>query len=215
MYKHNQRGFANGLVVGLILAVLLLFVSLGFGYWAFSGRQDYENNVDQKIASAVKIAKQEESTAKDKQFVEDEKKPLKTYNGPSQLGAITVLYPKTWSGYVVQANDNNNSSPLLGYFYPGVVPSVSDTNSRFALKIEIVNSSYSTVMDTINNFLQSNDKVPPSVTPYSLPKVPTTIGVKMVGNLPDDKQGEMIISFESTNSKNIRRIGLFKSRFGK
>jgi len=62
MFKHNQKGSINGLAVGLIMSVLLLFVIGGFGAWAYISRQDYKDNADQKIAKAVTIAKQQEAT---------------------------------------------------------------------------------------------------------------------------------------------------------
>ena len=44
----NKQQDGSGLAIGLILVSVLLVAALGFGGWAFSGRQDYKNNVDQK-----------------------------------------------------------------------------------------------------------------------------------------------------------------------
>lgn len=194
MLKHNQKGAVDGTVIALGFCIFVLLLSIGFGAWAFSGRQDYKNNVDKKIAAAVTIAKKQESTAKDKEFVEKEKNPLRPYSGPAEYGGINLLYPKTWSGYVSINKDAQTTSPLLAYFYPAIVPSTDDAGNRFALKIEVSSEPYATVMDSINNFIESSgEKTPPTVTPYALPKVPKTIGTKLTGNLPDDKNGEMII----------------------
>jgi hypothetical protein len=97
MIKRNQDGAVNGVVISLVLAVILLIGTLGFAGWAYMSRQDYKDNVDAKVSDAVVIAKQQESTAKDKQFVEKEKNPLRTYHGPDTYGGLTIAYPKTWS----------------------------------------------------------------------------------------------------------------------
>jgi hypothetical protein len=194
MLKHNQNGAVNSLVLSLVLCVLFLFGALGFGGWAYMSRQDYKNNTDQKVSAAVEIAKQKEATAKDAEFVQAEKKPLRTYNGPSEYGSIVMSFPKTWSGYVSVNSTNTTSNQIDGYFYPNVVPSISSPASLFAVRIQVVGQPYDQVLATITNQLKSSgNSVPPTYTPYALPKVPKAIGVKMVGTLPDQKQGEMVI----------------------
>ena len=149
MLKHNQKGAVDGVMIALGFCIFVLLLSIGFGTWAFMGRQDYKNNVDKKISAAVKIGKQQESTAKDKEFAEKEKNPLRPYNGPFEYGNINLLYPKTWSGYVSINKDAQTTSPLIGYFYPSIVPSTDDAGNRFALKIEVTSEPYATVMDSI------------------------------------------------------------------
>ncbi len=194
MLKHNQNGAVNSLVLSLVLCVLFLFGALGFGGWAYMSRQDYKDNTDQKVSAAVEIAKQKEATAKDAEFVQAEKKPLRTYNGPSEYGSIVMSFPKTWSGYVSVNATNTTSNQIDGYFYPNVVPSISDPASLFAVRIQVVGQPYDQVLATITNQLKSSsNSVPPTYTPYALPKVSKAIGVKLVGTLPDQKQGEMVI----------------------
>jgi hypothetical protein len=53
MIKHNQDGAVNGVAVSLIFTVILLLGSLGFGFWAFSSREDYKNHSDAKSAAAA------------------------------------------------------------------------------------------------------------------------------------------------------------------
>ena len=198
MLKRNQTGAANGLAVSLVLCVLLLIAVIVFAAWSYSSRQDYKNNVDTKIAAAVTVAKQQESTAKDKAFAEEEKNPLKTYNGPEAAGSIALMYPKTWSAYVADSttNTNGNGSTLLdGYFYPGVVPDISNQASTFALRLQVVNQSYS---DIVKNLGNTNADTPPTISPYALPKVPKVVGVRVDGALPvsngnDTVTGSMVI----------------------
>jgi len=94
---------------------------------------------------------------------------------------------------VVIAKESASATPLTGYFYPGVVPSVTDEDSRFALLVEVINRPYATEVDSINSFVEQAKAKQPSITPYALPKVPSAVGIKIVGNLPEDRQGEMII----------------------
>jgi hypothetical protein len=189
MIKHNQDGQVSAVAVMLVFAVLLLIVMIGFGGWAFSSRQDYKNNTDQKITAAVTVAKQQESSAKDVAFAEAEKNPLRTYNGPEAYGSIVAQYPKTWSGYV---DDTGNDSGALvdGYFYPGIVPSLTNTSSVFALRIQVTSQSYSDSLTAFTS-LQQTGKL--TISAYALPKLPKTVGVKVVGLLPNSKSGEMVV----------------------
>jgi uncharacterized protein (UPF0333 family) len=68
MVKLNQDGALSGLLVSLILTLVLLIVVLIFAGWAYSSREDYKNNTDAKIQTAVAAAQQQESTVKDAQF---------------------------------------------------------------------------------------------------------------------------------------------------
>ena len=116
--KLNSRGSVNLLLVPLILLVLFFLGSTAFGYWAYTGRQDYKLNSDKKVAVAVEIAKQNESIVKDKQHAETDKSPLRDYVGPAPFGGVHVSYPKTWSAYV---NDLQTACKLI-YNHTNIVP---------------------------------------------------------------------------------------------
>lgn len=197
MLNQNEKGAVSGLAISLAGTVFLLIVAIIFGAWAFSSRQDYKDNVDTKINAAVTVAKQQESSLKDKQFAEEEKNPLKAYNGPEAYGSLMLDYPKTWSGYVSESGNSGGTgasgSILDGYFYPGVVPSIGNQSSIFALRFQVLGQSYSQVVSDLSNLTQA--KNPPTVTPYSLPKVPSVVGVKVTGTLPSSikKTGTMVI----------------------
>lgn len=180
MFKHNQDGAVSGLGISLVLAIILLIGALGFGAWAYSGRQDYKNNVDAKISAAVTVAKGQEDRFKDAQFAEAAKKPLKIYQGSEAYGSVMVSYPKTWSSYV---DDTGRGTALLdGYFAPGTVPSISDQNSVFALRVQVVNQTYA---KTLAGFQSQQLQGKLTVSAYALPKLPNTVGVKVVGLLPN------------------------------
>jgi hypothetical protein len=195
MRKLNQVGAVNSLLLSLIVAVVLLVGALAFGGWAFSSRQDYKDNTDAKIAKAVEIAKQQESSRKDVEFKEKEKQPLRTYNGPDAYGGIALQYPKTWSGYV--DDTGNGKAKVDAYYYPGTVPSTGDENSVFALRVQVVAQSYESVAKRVDALQQASQKSGGSMTvePYSLPQVPDVVGIKVTGGLltGKDKQGTMVI----------------------
>lgn len=188
MIKHNQDGAVSGVVVSLIFTILLLIGAIAFGGWAYTERQDYKDNVEQKIAVAEQQAIKEEGIAKDKVFAERYKYPYDTYNGPEATGSLVIIYPKTWSGYV---DDSGRGSALLdGFFKPGVVPSISDQNSVFALRTQVVSQSYSDFMQQVSS-QQKAGKL--KVTAYALPKVPKTVGVYATGEFDNKKSISMVV----------------------
>lgn len=188
MIKHNQDGAVNGVVISLILTVLLLIGAIAFGGWAYTERQDYKDNVDQKIAIAELAAIKQEGFAKDKIFAEKYKYPYDTYNGPEATGSLVIVYPKTWSGYV--DDSGKGSAPLDGYFKTGTVPSINDQNSVFALRTQVAGMEYSEFMKYISS-QQRAGKV--KVSAYALPKVPKTVGVLVVGEIESDKVKTMVV----------------------
>jgi hypothetical protein len=185
----GQSGAVSGLAISLVLSVILLLGAIGFGYWAFASRQDYKNNSDAKSAAAVKAAVAQEDIKKDKQFTEDYKKPLKTYEGPEAQGSLSISYPKTWSGYV--DTTSGGDATFAGFFHPGVVPSVNDDNSKYALYVAILNQSYSSAVTSFRN--QNITDRPVTIKAYSLPKLPKVVGVKITGAISSQTDGTIII----------------------
>ena len=185
---HLERGAVNILLAPLILAIIFFLSAIGFGVWAYQGRQDYKNNVDAKVATAVTAAKQDESVIKDKEFAEASKNPLKTYTGPAAYGTVKVQYPRTWSAYI---SDTTNSDPYVnGYFFPDVVPDTSNQNTVFALRVQVAQQSYSDVLKGFQSLVQSG-KV--TVSAYALPKQPSIVGSRVDGQIVNNKSGSMIL----------------------
>lgn len=150
-------------------------------------RQDYKNNVDQKIVAATKISDAKLSAQKDLEFAEKEKYPLKSYEGPSAFGSLKVLYPKTWNAYVDETP--RGSVPVDGYFMPVFVPGVGD-NASYALRVEVVNSSYS---NAISQFSANIKAGKTTATPFIPPKVTSVTGTRFDGLLPNNKVGSMVV----------------------
>ena len=186
MSMNRQGGYINTLLIPLIAAVVLLLAAAGFGAWAFNGRQDYKNHSDQKSAVASAAAVKVAQAADAKKFAEEAKNPLKPFVGPSAYGSITVQYPKTWSGYVVE----NSGTPLTAYFLPNVVTDVNAQDAAFALRLQVVNQTYAQVMQTYESAVQSK-KV--TVAPYSLPKVPSVVGSRIDGQISTNNQGSVVV----------------------
>ncbi len=167
------------------MLVILLILSLMFGVWAFSSRQDYKSNLDTKVTAAIVVAKQQASTLKDTQFAEFEKSPLRTYSGPQAYGSLNLQYPKSWSGYV---DDTGTSNILLeSYFSLNLLSSFTSSNSVFALRMQVSNQSYS---ETVRSVSQTQGT---SIIAYVLPKLPNQVGIKLSGTLPNSKQGVMVV----------------------
>ncbi len=188
MVKHNQNGSINGLFLVLIVTVLLLIGAVVFGGVTYSGEQKYKNDQNQAVAAAISQAKSEQLASDTTQFTTEEKSPLQVYDGPEAYGSIVVYYPKSWSGYV--DGTGNGQALVDGYFYPGIVPALSAPTSVFALRVQVQNSTYSSVAQGILS-QQQNGTV--KVTPYSLPKVPKIVGMKVVGHLGNGKIGTEIV----------------------
>ncbi|HEY5667921.1 MAG TPA: hypothetical protein VIR03_02025 [Candidatus Saccharimonadales bacterium] len=188
MNRLSERGAVNVLLIPLILLVLFFFGALGFGFWAFAQRSHYKNDSDQISATAVSKAVATQKQTDAAAYAEAAKKPLVSYIGPSTFGNITVNYPKTWSGYVIENDAGGN--PISAYFQPGVVPSVTDITKSFALRVELVQTPYDTLLGQFKTSLQAG-KV--TVTPYTLPKVPSVVGSRVEGQITPTKQGIMVI----------------------
>lgn len=187
MKKLNSQGALNALLIPLILVILLFIGAIGFGIWAFSGREDYRANTQEKIDAAVDIAQQQEASRKDAEFAEKEKLPLKEYSGPAAFGSVVIMYPKTWGAYV--SEKQTGTTPVDAYFNPSFVPG-TDTDASYALRAQVVEQSYSQVLRQYDSLVK-NAKV--SAQPYIPAKVQTVTGMRLDGEIVPGKQGAMVI----------------------
>jgi hypothetical protein len=178
--KPNQSGQSNILLIPLVLAIVLLLGAASFGVWAYSSRQDYKFNSDQKVAAAVKVAVGDEGIRKDKEHAEADKQPLKAYDGPAPYGSVHVMYPKTWSAYV---DDISSDPPLNGYFHPGVVPSINTPKTGFALRVRVTNESYTQVVEKYTDRVSEGTV---KSVPYAFPKRPNIVGIRLDGAFDEE-----------------------------
>jgi hypothetical protein len=188
MNRLNQQGRVNALLIPLVLVVLLFLIAGSFGIWAFMSRQDYKNNVDEKIKTAVVVADKETATRKDNEFAEKEKLPLRTYSGPAAYGSVVLQYPKTWSAYV--GEKPGNTSPVEAWFHPGFVPVAQGTDTSYALRLQVTGTSYADVIKGYDNSVKSGKA---KASPYTPAKNPSITGTRFDGEISPGKTGAMVI----------------------
>jgi hypothetical protein len=190
MTTQREAGYVSGVLVSLILVSVFLLGALGFGVWAFMGRQDYKDNVTAKVEVAVGEAVETTKVKDAEAFAEEAKNPLKAYVGPSAYGSVSVLYPKTWSGYVVERNASAGGVLADYFFHPNVVPDAGNTENAFALRVQVTSQSYDSVVKIHEAAVESKKA---TAAPYALPKVGQVVGTRIEGQLNERKQGSMII----------------------
>jgi hypothetical protein len=179
----SQRGALNVLLIPLILAVVFFFASVGFGAWAYTSRAGYKDKSDEKVAKAVAVEVQKAKSEKDNEFVEKEKQPLKAFQGPEALGSIAFQYPKTWSFY-----DNEATNVFSLTFHPDRIP--ADKNTAYALRVEVVNTPYAQVASTFDADVK---KKTITASAYSLPQLPSVLGLRFDGQIDKTKRGSVVI----------------------
>ena len=187
-----QPKSSKKLLAVVILLVLLLVVSLVFGYWAYSGKQDATNNLDQKVAAAVASAKTAQAASLQAQFDAQSKSPNKTFTGSATYGSISFNYPKTWSAYVDTSSD---SEPINAYFYPDQVPG-TQSGTAYALRVELVGQAYADVLGNFQSQIQSGALTAQAYIPAKLKGVANVqAGTRLDGALTSDAKtkGSMVV----------------------
>lgn len=177
---NSERGSLNVLVIPLIMSVIFLFAALGFGVWAFAERQDYKDNSDAKAESAVAVAVEKAKTDKDNEFLEQEKQPLKAFNGPAEFGSIAMQYPKTWAAYVDQQKTGLTISMQPDVVYAG---------QNQALKVEVVGTPYAQSFAALDGFVKQGKA---RAVAYSFPQVPGVVGLRFDGEIGSNKRGAVV-----------------------
>lgn len=178
------------IAVVVILSILLI-MALVFAYWAYSGRQDYKNNSDQKVTVAVTKAKDEQKKTLEAQFEEREKSPYKSYSTPVQFGTVKIVYSKMWSSYIIE-QVSGSGVVINSYFYPDFVPNVGANNkTNYSLRFQVIDSPYNTEITKYANLVKQGKL---KSTPYVPEQVKgATVGVKLDGQLEQNKSGSMVV----------------------
>lgn len=187
MTKLNNQGALNLLLIPLILCIVLLLASIGFGFWAFASRSDYKDNVDAKVATAVEVAKQQTATEKDNEFIEREKQPLKEYAGPSSFGSVKIKYPKTWSAYVDETG--SGAAAVDGYFHPNFVPGLR-SDASYALRLQVLNRTFDEEARSFDSDVKQGKT---QAKPYVPKNVDGTVGLQLSGEISNRKQGTLVL----------------------
>lgn len=177
----------------IVVTALLGFAFLGalvFGIWAFTGRSDYKNNSDKIADAAVQKALADQKVALQAQYDEQSKLPNKIYKGDPTYGSVTFNYPKTWSGYVYSAT---SSQPLDAYFYPDVVPGGNNNTTAFALRVELVNQDYASVLTGFDSGIRQGTLTSKAYVPPKMSTLNVQPGVRLDGAISQGKNGAMVI----------------------
>ena len=92
MKSLNERGAINVLMVPLILVIVFFLVAAGFGYWAFASREDYKNNSDAKVATAVpNVSDQDQSFSLRIQLVSQSyDQVLNSFSSSAKNGKVAI-----------------------------------------------------------------------------------------------------------------------------
>lgn len=135
----------GSLVETLILVAVCLVAAAAIIVAVIFFMKYNEVNEDQeaKTAAAVAEAVAAEQEAAAKTLEEKLKEPNLEFRGPEDYGSISFQYPKTWSVYVNKDATKNGDYEAL--FNPKSVPSLSNENSRYALRFAIYNRQYADV----------------------------------------------------------------------
>ncbi len=187
MKSLNQRGTIDSWLIAFIITLVIFFAAAGFGIWAYMGKQDYKQNVDAKVAVAVDKAVAANTASKEAEFLQREKEPLRVYNGPEAYGSLGISYPKTWSAYI--DDTGKGTFPLDATLNPKYVPGINSGTS-VALSAQVANTKYTDVIKLFDAQVKTG-KV--KITPYSTPKAPSIVGIRVDGEVKLGKQGSMII----------------------
>lgn len=184
MIRNDQRGEVNPLLlISIVLTVLVLGLG-SFGIWSYVNYSDQKNNVDQKISAAVAVAKQQQTTADQASFAEQEKQPTRQFTGPDDLGRVQLSYPKTWSVYVDK--DGSNNTNYEAYFAAGVVPPI-DSKVPYALRITVENKTYDDVLKAFQDTVKKGDLKSSPVT------LQGQTGTRLDGNFSKTVSGSMVL----------------------
>jgi hypothetical protein len=177
-------------IIVIVVLVILLAASLGFGGWAYSQMLIYKQDTDKKINAAVAAAK----TAQTKE-VQDafDKANTKQFQGTSTYGSVSFSYPKTWSAYV---DTSNSSEPINAYFHPDQVPGING-KTAYALRVELIGSDYSQVVQQFSGSIKQGTVTAKAYMPPRLAGVanaqPGTLLSGQINTNDSTQRGSLLI----------------------
>lgn len=186
----DQRGAVNPMLIATILLSVLLVVAAGGFVWAYQQMTDYKNNTQQKVDAAVADAKKVQQDADEKHFKEEDKKPNRSYVGPSELGSVRFNYPKTWAGFTQQSDANGG---LAVYFYPYIVPVIKDGVSVYALRVKVVTQSYDNVLENLESRVKDGKATASAIVVGSTNTFNGYEGVRVDGQVTDTITGSVVV----------------------
>lgn len=183
MNKHEpETGSVNPLLIACILLGVFVVIAGGAFFWAFSNYVDQRDNTAQKVDVAVTAAKEQQAADDEKKYLEEAKQPYSKLVGPSDLGSVSISYPKTWSVYIAKSSTDGYEA----YLNPATVPQVSGTQP-FATRIVITSQAYDTVVNSYQGLVKKGDLVATPVT------VNNFNGMRLDGKFSTTRAGSAVI----------------------
>ena len=183
-FQSRETGAVHPLLLSSIILGLLTVVFAGFSIWAYTNYVDNRDNVNAKVEAAVTVAKQEQSKADEKQFLEREKAPYLQFNGPDDLGHVTFSYPKTWSVYI--ADNGSKGDGFEAYLNPVTVPAVTN-DQAYAARVEVNNDTYEETLDKYQKTVEKGDLKSSPIT------VNGFTGIRLDGNFSKTRSGSAVV----------------------
>lgn len=180
MRKLNQKGIMNPLAIPLVLAVLILIVASVMAVMYYTKYVEQRDSNQPIINAAVAEAETNQKEALEKEFTEREKLPTKNYTSPAELGAVRLMFPKTWSSYV----DSGKMGEIEFYAHPNYVPA---GNVNYALRMSVVDRPFVREIKSYDNAVKKGDLKAAAV------RVAGTTGTRLDGFLKKDQEGTMVI----------------------
>ncbi|NCU38371.1 hypothetical protein EOL96_04930 [Candidatus Saccharibacteria bacterium] len=207
IHRQHESGAIHGSIFAIVALVMLVIVFGSFSIWAYMNYLDQKDNVDTKVADATAAAVLENSEQLESKFMSEEKKPLRTFVGPSDYGRLTFEYPKTWSAF--QATDVSGGGGVTyeAYLHPVLVPPVSKT-TKFALRITIEQKVYDKALDSYASLIKKGDL---KTTVYG---DDSYTGTRLEGNFNKDIRGTAVLIKMRDRTLTLRTDGdVFKEDF--
>lgn len=150
-----QRGSATGWMVAAVFGITLFFATSALGVWVLLAYTEQKADIDGKISLAVAAGVKKQSEEDEAKFQESYKNPRIEFVGPSEYGRVSFMYPKTWSVYIEK--DGSDRGDYKAYLHPVSVPPVSSDDSRYALRLEIINKNFEDVLKQYESQLKKGE----------------------------------------------------------
>lgn len=155
MNQRFQQGSVTGWMIAAVAGIALFLAATAFGVWSFMAYDDQKTDVDGRVKLAVAEAVKAQQEEDEARFQEEYKKPNLEFVGPAEYGRVSFMYPRTWSVFV--QNDGSDRQDFKAYLHPVTVPPVGVRDSRFALRVEILNQDYDVVLRQYESQLKRGD----------------------------------------------------------
>lgn len=185
-HKHiYHKGMANSWMVLAIGAFVMFLIAGSLAIWVYSLYAEQKSDVNGKIKVAVVEAKKEQADEDYVKFQEDYKNPKLEFVGPDEYGRVSFFYPKTWSVYIDK--DGSDRGDYEAYFHPKSVPPIKSKESKFMMRMEIINKDFDTVLNTYASQLKKGDLT------SSTPEYNGIASTRLDGAFSKDLRGAVVL----------------------